>query len=59
MNIKKAKYRGIPAYFDLDTNEIQGRTFLYDILISVNIWIDVHIVGVEEFPIEIKVDDDE
>ena len=52
--MKKARYRGIPAYFNLETNEIQGRNWIYDILIEINIWIDVNIVEIEEFPILIE-----
>ncbi len=54
--MKKAKYRGIPAYFDINTMELIGRNWFYDLLIDVNVWIDVNIVGVEAFPIEIEDD---
>jgi hypothetical protein len=50
----KARYRKIPAYFNPEINELVGRNWFYDVLIRVNIWIDVHIVGIEEFPIEIE-----
>jgi hypothetical protein len=52
--MKKAYYRGIPAYFDPETNELMGRNVFYDILIDINIWFDVYIVDIEEFPIWIE-----
>lgn len=51
---RKAKYRKIPAYFDMETNEIYGRNWLFDKLIDLNIWFDVNVVKVNEFPIEIE-----
>ena len=50
---KKAYYRSIPAYFNLETNELQGRNKFYDLLISINLQFDTYIVGVENYPIEI------
>jgi hypothetical protein len=44
--MKKAYYRGIPAYFDPETNELMGRNVFYDILIDINIWFDVYIVDI-------------
>jgi hypothetical protein len=52
--MKKAKYRGIPCYFNIFTCEIEGRNWFYDLLLDLNIWIDVNIVGVEGFPIIIE-----
>lgn len=54
---KKAYYRSIPAYFNPDTNDIYGRNWICDVLIEINLWIDVEIVGVDEFPILVKDDD--
>ncbi len=55
-NFKKAYYRSIPAYFNLETNEIKGRNWFYNILISINLWIDINIIEVEEFPIMVEKD---
>lgn len=52
----RAYYRGIPAYYNLDTDEIIGRNWIYDKLILVNIWVDVELFGIEEFPIYIEDD---
>lgn len=52
-----ASYRKIPAYFNLETNEIRGRNLFYDILIDINVWFDVEILGIEEFPILIEKDE--
>lgn len=54
---RKAYYRQIPAYFNMQTNDIEGRNWLYDKLIDINLWIDIYIVGVDGFPI--VVEDDE
>lgn len=52
--MKKAYYRGIPVYFDPKTNELIGRNIFYDFLIKINIWIDVNIINIEEFPIHVE-----
>jgi hypothetical protein len=53
---KRAYYRGVPAYFNKATDEFEGRNKLYDILIGINIWFDINVVGVEEFPILVEND---
>ncbi len=50
-SFKKAYYRSIPAYFSLETNELKGRNWFYNILININLWVDVNIIQIEEFPI--------
>ena len=55
-NYKKAFYRRIPAYFNEETNDIKGRNCIYDILIDINIWIDLNVIGIEEFPIIVEKD---
>ena len=57
--IKKAYYRKIPCYFNIETSELWGRNWFYDILVDINIWIDVHIVQVEGFSIYIEDTDEE
>lgn len=52
--MKKAYYRNIPAYFNPANNELCGRNWFYDKLIDINIFFDVHIVRVTEFPILIE-----
>lgn len=56
--MKKAYYRSIPAWYDESTQEIKGRNWVCDILIDINIWLDVNVFMVDEFPIYIK-DDEE
>jgi len=56
---KNAHYRNIPAYFNVEESSIEGRNWFYDILIDINLWIDVNLFGVEDFPIWIDVEDDE
>jgi len=57
--MKRAYYRGIPAYFDPETNELIGRNMFYDLLIDINIWIDVYVINIEEFPIHIEKNENE
>lgn len=51
---KRAYYRKIPAYFNEETLEIRGRNKFYNWLIAINIWIDINIVGIDEFPILVE-----
>lgn len=52
--MKRAYYRSIPAYFNPETFELEGRNWFYSLLIDLNIWIDVNIIKVDEFPILIE-----
>jgi len=54
--MKKAYYRRIPCYFDIDTHELVGRNWFYDLLVGINIWIDFEILKIEEIPIWIEED---
>jgi hypothetical protein len=47
----KAKYWGIPIYFNNETNEMIGRSALSEMLSDIFIWIDVNIVICEGFKI--------
>lgn len=51
---KKAKYRSIPCYYDTETEELIGRNWFYDMLVEINIWLDLNIFNVDEFPIWIE-----
>lgn len=51
---KKAYYRQIPAYFNEETGELIGRNWFFDKLIAINIFIDVKIIRIEEFPILVE-----
>ena len=39
---KNAKYRGIPCWYNEDIDELEGKNWLYNILIDINIWVDVN-----------------
>jgi len=58
-NFKRAYYRSIPAWFDEETNELFGRNWFYDILININLWLDVNVFQIEEFPIYVEKDQSE
>lgn len=51
--IRKASYRGVPAWFDLETEELVGINWLCDRLIDLNLWWDIEVLGIEEIPIKI------
>ena len=50
----KAKYAGIPCYFNLETSEIAGRNVFYNILIDIILWIDVNVACVDCFKVDIE-----
>lgn len=53
-DFKFAFYRNIPAYFNPKTNELKGRNLFYDLLISINIFIDSEVLMIDHFPILIE-----
>ena len=55
--MKRAKYRGIPCYYDKFTNELETDNWIYDKLIDLNIWFDFEILQLEELPIWVEQDD--
>ncbi len=54
-----AYYRNIPAYYHVETHHLCGRNWLYGILIGINIWFDVNVVGIEYFPVIIEKNNEE
>ena len=54
----KARYWGIPIYFDPQTNELKGRNALCDFLLDMAVWLDANVVmpffGIDDFAIEIE-----
>ena len=52
--IRNARYRGIPCWFDLETEELIGKNWFYDFLVDINVWLDINVFDVEEFPIWIE-----
>lgn len=58
MNLKRnACYRGIPCWYNPITDEIKGKNWMYDHLISIVIWFDTEILMIEAFPLWVEVDD--
>jgi len=53
-----AFYRAIPCYFNISTNEIKGRSWLYDLLIGINVWWDFEVLNLQELPIFLEEDKD-
>lgn len=49
-----AKYRFIPCFYNQFTEDIKGQNKMWDILLDIVLWIDVNIVGVEEFPMWVE-----
>ncbi len=56
--MKNATYRGIPCWYNPIDNELKGKNWLFDILISFNIWWDFNVLLLEELPLWIEVDED-
>lgn len=59
--IAKAKYMGVPIFYDTDSGEIEGRNSFYDILLGIVIPIDLFVIWVAglfgiELLFEIKID---
>lgn len=56
--MKKAYYRSIPAYFNPDTGELVGRSWIWNLLVDLNLFIDLTVLSLPEVPIE-YLDEDE
>lgn len=56
---KNARYRSIPCWFDPSTGDLEGKNWLYSLLVDINIWLDINVFMVEEFPLWVEVDDDD
>jgi|APSaa5957512576_1039674.scaffolds.fasta_scaffold15140_2 hypothetical protein len=54
--MKNAHYRGIPCYYDINSGDLQGRNWYWDILVEIVVWWDVEIIEVDSFPIWIDED---
>lgn len=52
--MKKARYFGIPCYFNPETTDLRGRNKFYSFLLEIALWVDINIIGVEGFVIHIK-----
>lgn len=55
---KNATYRNIPCWYDPETDELTGKNWFYDLMVEINLWFDFNILGLEEMPIWIDVDDE-
>ena len=53
-NFVKARYAGIPIFYNSYTQEIEGRNQFYEFLVDIIIWIDVNIFGFQGFKIDIE-----
>jgi hypothetical protein len=54
-----AYYRRIPAYYNPETHEIEGRNWFYSKLIDLNVWIDFNVIMVDYLPIYVETDETE
>ncbi len=54
--MKNASYHGIPCWYNPINEEVTGKNWLFDKLISVLILIDVYLLRVEEFQLWVEVD---
>jgi hypothetical protein len=44
-------YRGIPGYFNKESEEIEGRNIIFCILIEINLFVDTYILKMNFFPL--------
>lgn len=56
---KKARYRAIPCFYDDVTDELIGRNWLYDILVSLNVWFDFEALKTEDLPLWVEADEED
>lgn len=54
--MKNASYRGIPCWYNPINEEVKGKNWFYDSLISFLIWFDINVLQVEEFQLWVEVD---
>ncbi len=54
--MKNASYRGIPCWYNPINEEVRGKNWFYDNLISILILVDVYLLQVEEFKLWVEVD---
>ncbi len=55
--MRNANYRGIPCWYNPVTDELKGRNWFYDLLVSCNIWWDINVLCIESLPIWVEVDE--
>lgn len=56
-----AKFYSIPCYWNNDTNELKGRNWFYDFLLTIAVWIEFEFPTNDNgFPVQLgkKLDDD-
>jgi hypothetical protein len=54
---KRAKYRGIPCWYNEQTDELRTNNWLYGVLVNINLWVDFQLLGLEKLPIWIIEDE--
>jgi len=50
----KSKYRHIPCIYNQFTDEIKGINKFCDFLLSIALWIDINIIKVDGFKLEVE-----
>lgn len=56
---KNATYRGIPCWYNPVLEEVKGKNWFFEILISINIWFDFNVLLIESLPLWVEVDESE
>jgi hypothetical protein len=54
--MRNASYRGIPCWYNPINEEVIGKNWMYDKIISFLIFVDVYLLEVEEFKLWVEVD---
>ena len=55
--MRNASYRGIPCWYNPVNDELKGKNWFYDFIVSLNIWFDFHVLRMEGLPIWVEVDE--
>jgi len=54
---KNSSYRGIPCWYNPVNDEIRGKNWFYDLMVSACLWFDEKVLALDSFPIWVDVDE--
>ena len=57
LNKRNSSYRGIPCWYNPITDEIKGKNWFYDQLVSIFSWFDLNVLSLDAIPLWVDVDE--
>ena len=57
LNKRNSSYRGIPCWYNPITDEIKGKNWFYDQLVSIFSWFDLNVLALDAIPLWVDVDE--